>query len=96
MDAVELAVLSHLDPFTIVVAVLHRDVVPLLADLALECHFDPAVVLRHFGSSFFAVISPSADRPERWWAFSLYVLWQIAVLLWSVAAAGLEPATPRL
>ena len=49
MHAVKAAVLLHLDALAVVVAVLHCDVVPLLAHLTLEGHLDSSIVLRHRG-----------------------------------------------
>src|ERR1700722_11685511 len=49
VHAVVAAVLLHLDPLTVVVLVLGRDVVAVLADLALQGDLDPPLVLRHVG-----------------------------------------------
>jgi hypothetical protein len=81
VDALKPAVLLHLNTLTIVIAILHRDVVPLLTDLALEGHLDPLVVLRHRG-----LLVPYPLRQRR----------RVLILVSSVAAAGLEPATTRL
>lgn len=47
VGTVESTVLLHFDALTIVVAILHRDVVALLTHLTLEGDFDSSIVFRH-------------------------------------------------
>jgi hypothetical protein len=49
VHAVVVAVLLHLDALTVVVLVFGRDVVAVLADLALQSDLDSSFVLRHVG-----------------------------------------------
>ena len=79
--AVPAAELLHLDTLTIIELVLHRDVVPSLALFAGQGHLNPLFVLSHR----FLLNQPDT---------ALSHLRPLRICL--VAAAGVEPATPRL
>ena len=61
VHAVVAAVLLHLDPLAVVVLVLGRDVVAVLADLALQGDLDPPLVLRHVGLLWLIARCSSAE-----------------------------------